>query len=111
LKRDFLFREAVVKIEVRGRAPIGSRLTLDDQEYLLVRHDPYQRVGGELTTVMVWASACPKCGGAFETVLAGMGRSPARRCEPCRTIMGHSKVKPGRVNAVLMLADARKDGE
>lgn len=94
-----------MKVELRGKAPIGTILLLDDQRYDMVRYQPFECADGRIVQQMVWASTCPKCGDAFEAVSPGLGKMPRRRCDSCTAVMANTRVKPGRVSATLTLPD------
>jgi hypothetical protein len=54
----------------------------DGQCYESVRTEPYTRLNGRETTLLVWRSHCPTCGDAFEvrTPLRARKFEPNRRC-------------------------------
>jgi hypothetical protein len=62
---------------------IGTTKTYKDQHYKLVGHEPYTRLDGSKTTLVVWSSACPTCGQPFVTRTPMRARNfqPRRRCD------------------------------
>jgi len=54
----------------------------DGQRYDLVRSEPYTRLDGGETALLVWESACPVCGTLFEVRTPAKARKfqPNRRC-------------------------------
>jgi len=64
------------------------------QKYDFVRSEPYTRLDGSETTLLVWQSDCPVCGALFEI------RTPtnARKFQPNRRCSKHKRpglrVKP-----------------
>jgi hypothetical protein len=76
---------------------IGTVLMLDKQAYELTDTRPYQRADGNMTTLLVWRSICPKCGDEFEATSTMRGSPPRRRCH---AHSGHSPISRRRKGGV-----------
>ena len=75
---------------------IGMVISLDDQDYELVEVQPYDRIDGTATNLLVWSAACADCESEF-TVKSGLTfKAPNRRCEKCKKAGRPVKGRRGR---------------
>jgi hypothetical protein len=61
-----------------------TKIIYREQQYELLRLQPYKRKDGEMTIIAIWVSRCPECDAEFQT-RTSIGRPPRiRRCEAHR---------------------------
>ncbi|WP_139797548.1 hypothetical protein [Novosphingobium sp. B1] len=65
---------------------IGTVLKLDGQEFELVRVEPYFRLDGTPSTLLVWESTCPGCASTFEVKSGLKANAINRRCVGCKRV-------------------------
>ena len=70
-------------IEFIAPPALGSVVLLDDQEYELIEVQPYGRIDGTASNLLVWSATCPTCKSAFEAKTGLRAKAFNRRCSKC----------------------------
>lgn len=64
--------------------PAGSVVDLGGQTFTFLRTEPYRRIDGRETSLLVWTSHCAECGKQFWTRTSANSLGPSRRCRTHR---------------------------
>lgn len=69
-----------------GKVPaIGTEVLLEGQPYNLVDVEPYTRLDGVRSKVLIWEAPCSVCGDLFRvSIPVGGSSGPNRRCKEHR---------------------------
>lgn len=81
--------------------PLGTVLSLGDQDYVLIGVDPHLRLDGSTTSLCVWQSHCAQCGTPYVCRSPLRIHSLNRRCD----IHKRPGFRPGGKRGARPLAD------
>lgn len=83
-------------IEFIAPPPLGSVMHLDDQEYELIEVQPYDRIDGTASNLLVWSTICPTCKSEFKVKSGLRAKAINRRCSDCAKVGKPVKGRRGR---------------
>lgn len=73
-----------MKITFTEIPPIGLAIALNEQRYDLVAIEPYTRLDGQETSLLVWLTECATCGQGCSIKSSARQLPSVRRCEEHR---------------------------
>jgi hypothetical protein len=63
-----------------GIAPIRFSVSVNGQHFEVVRHEPYRRRDGNVSTLTIWHAECADCDASFTQTTAPNRWPEVRRC-------------------------------
>lgn len=75
---------------------LGTVIELDGQGYELVEVQPYDRIDGTASNLLVWKAPCFDCTSEFEVKSGLTFKAPNRRCPACKKTGKPVKGRRGR---------------
>lgn len=93
----------MAQFDIRKFAAVGLVLEVDEQRFHLIVLTPHTRADGTPTFVARWEADCALCGEGFEVETGLYGRTPTRRCEPCRKVPKSGMKRRGRSTTITVI--------